>query len=278
MERALEDAVTVLYAACAPDREPCEAKFFPWWLLRRTHVQILRSQLSKKYAPATANRILTAVKGVLTECRRAKMISADDLFDARDVKRVKGSRELTGRALSNDEIRSMFSKCITSTWTGCRNRCVISLLRRTGLRREEATNLELGSYAHGELRIIGKGNKERLVHVNRALAQDLAAWIVFRGNAPGPLFFAATPQGRMSTKRLSYSGMQKIVLDIAKEAGLEDVSMHDFRRTLISELLDQGNDIATVSKIVGHANASTTAKYDRRGIKAAIKALENDEI
>jgi len=268
MERALDDACAVLGSECTGAQ-------FPWWFLRRTHVQVLRAQLAAEYAPATANRILTAVRGVLKECFRADVISANDYNHAIDIEAVKGSRELAGRALEKEEIDRMLAACDPGDPLGTRNRAVIGVLTHVGLRRKEATRLDLSSYNRSTLHIIGKGNKERFVHVNEMLASMLEAWMMFRGKDPGPLFFKATPQGKIvSGLRLSYSGMQYAVLDIARRVGVEDVSLHDFRRTLISDLLDDGVDIATAAKIVGHASTDTTAKYDRRGERAARDALE----
>ena len=124
-----------------------------------------------------------------------------------------------------------------------------------------------------EVRIIGKGNKERPVKpvlVGDA-AQYLHEWLLLRGTAKGALFCYITRPSKSSGAKgvisrkdahLTPDALVKILEKRRLQAELEHLSWHDFRRTYISDLINQ-YDLVTAQKIIGHSSTSITAKYDR---------------
>ncbi len=96
----------------------------------------------------------------------------------------------------------------------------------------------------------------------RAALED---WLALRGAWEGPLFVPVNKGGRLGRRRMTEQAVYGILHKRATEAGVDDLSPHDLRRTYVGDLLDRGADIATVQKLAGHADVSTTARYDRRG-------------
>lgn len=254
-----------------------DAFTFEWQQLRYQHTAAIRSALMEKYAPATANKMLAAMKRTLKEARRMQLITAEDYDRAVDIASIKDQKLLKGRALSAAEISTLLNACTSDTSpTGCRDATMLCCLR-VGLRRSEVVGLDLADFEPtvGALVIIGgKGRKDRIVYLPQKANIHVVNWVELRGDTPGALLLPVNKSNRIISKRLSDQAVLTIMRSRAKKAGIAHFTPHDFRRTFVSDLLDNGVDISTVQQLAGHADPSTTAKYDRRGEDTKRKAIE----
>jgi len=246
-----------------------------WERLRYQHTSAIRTRLAERYAPATVNRFLSAIRGVLLEARRLGLMSAEDCAAASDVKPAKGERLPAGRALARAEIKRLFAAAAADPLAGRRDAAIVALLFGCGLRRSELVALDLVAFdpGAGALRVLGKGNKERLAYV-AAGRPALDGWLESRGAEPGPLFLPISSTGTFEFRRLSDDAVRGILARLARRARVKKFSPHDLRRTFISTLLDAGADLSVVQQLAGHAQVTTTQRYDRRGEAAKQRAAK----
>ena len=250
--------------------ETATAWHMPWPQLRFQHTQAVRSLLAEKYAHSTANRMLSALRGVLKAAWKLGLMSAEDYQKAASVENIRGETLPSGRAFSTGELVSLLRTC-QSTALDIRDAAILSLLYGCGLRRAELVALDMANYKmeEQELVIRGKGNKQRAVPLGSA-RPALAAWLAVRGQESGPLFWGLGNRNR--GQRLTDQAIYNMVRQRARQAGVKKLSPHDFRRTFVGDLLDAGADIVTVQKMAGHASPATTSRYDRRDQRARHKA------
>ena len=245
----------------------------PWHRLRYAHTSAIRAALIERYAPATVGQALAALRGVLREAARLGLLSAEDLARASALKPAKGTRLPKGRALSQAELHTLVEACKVDTAAGARDAALLALVYNCGLRRAEAVALDVADYDRPErrFRVRGKGDKERAAYVTAA-AEALDRWLALRGEAPGPVFLPIDKAGRQGEQRLTDQAVLFILRRLGERAGVALFSPHDLRRTFIGDLLEGGADISTVQQMAGHAQVTTTQRYDRRGDKAKKKA------
>ena len=244
-----------------------DIKSTPWHRIRYVEMNVLRGMLAEHYAPATANKILSIVRSVLRQAWKLGMMTTDDYKRAIAVPAIPGTRLPTGRALEPGEGRALFQACAQTGPQAARDAALLAILFGCGLRRSEAARLDVEHVdtAASTLRIIGKGNHERIAHMNAGVRAALDAWLKARGDKPGPLLCATTGKGnRIICRRLRTESIRLILQRRAKQARIRSCTPHDLRRTFITRLLDHGNDIAVASRMAGHRNISTTTRYDRR--------------
>jgi len=113
-----------------------------------------------------------------------------------------------------------------------------------------------------------------LVPIPPGAAAAVEDWLAVRGRAPGALFRRVLKGGRLVATGITAQAVYDVLTRRAAEAGVDDLSPHDLRRTYVGDLLDAGADLATAQRVAGHADPATTSRYDRRGDRTSRPAAD----
>jgi integrase/recombinase XerC len=187
-------------------------------------------------------------------------------------------RRLPPEVLSPEEVTSLMDACGDESWAATRNRALIAVLYRAGLRIGEALALypkDVDPDA-GWIRVLrGKGGSSRTVGIDPTGARPLAGWLLERarlGHGPKrPVFVASDGLGlRPDTAR-------RLLSSLGRKAGIERrVHPHGLRHTHAAELRAEWVDIGIISRQLGHRSIGTTARYlDHIAAADVVHALRN---
>lgn len=236
-----------------------------WSCLKYEHVSMLQTWLTENYKPATARRYIAAVRGVLRSAWKLGSIDSEQFTRAVSLSPIRGD-STCGRMLTDDEIHQLLETCDAST-RGRRDRAIIFLLVGCGLRRAEICSLNLADWDGERLTVMGKGRKQRTAWPAGSVRDALLDWLTVRGTQPGPLFHVITRDAVLE-KRMSTTALWNMISTRRQTAQLQPFSVHDLRRTFISDMLDMA-DLATVATLAGHSNPTVTKRYDKRNESTA---------
>jgi integrase/recombinase XerD len=182
--------------------------------------------------------------------------------------------------LSYQEIEKLLEAIDLSTPEGSRNRAMLEVLYSSGLRVSELVELKLNNiyFDVGFLRVIGKGNKERLVPIGRDAMKHLKIYIEeIRVHVPVQHGFEGHVFLNRRGKRLSRVTVFTTIKALAKKIGLKkDISPHTFRHSFATHLIEGGADLRAVQEMLGHESITTTEIYthlDRDYLRQVITAF-----
>ena len=165
--------------------------------------------------------------------------------------------------LSVEEVTSIIEGVDTSTWQGVRDRAILEFLYGCGLRVSELCSLKISNVYCTEnfIRVVGKGDKERLVPVGGAAAAAFEAWLAVRPEAAAPAFDDFAFLNRFG-KPLSRVSVFNMVKKAALDAGItREISPHTFRHSFATHLIENGADLRVVQEMLGHESILTTEIY-----------------
>ncbi len=176
-----------------------------------------------------------------------------------------------------EEIDSLIAAVDVSTKQGHRNRAILETLYSCGLRVSELVNLRFSDlyFDEGFIRVIGKGNKERLVPVSRSVEKEIKLYSehirrhqdIAKGDE-NVVFL--NRRGAKLTRVMIFT----IIKDLAKEIGLKkNISPHTFRHSFATHLIEGGANLRAIQEMLGHESIATTEIYthlDQRFLRDAI--------
>ncbi len=226
---------------------------------RHTLRDYLSQLMERGIVKASIARKLSAIRSFYRYLLREEMVPANPVATS--------SPKLDKRLpsfLSIEEINRLLEAPDLSTTQGQRDRALIELLYASGLRVSELVSLTLGqvNFDTKEIRVMGKGSKERLVLMGEPAAKALSIYLsqgrpALLGGKRNNAFFL-----NRYGQRLIERGVQRILEKYANIAGIDKrVHPHMVRHTFATHLLDGGADLRVVQELLGHASLSSTQIY-----------------
>jgi integrase len=237
----------------------------PRLAFNRTVVLRYRIHLEqRKYAPATINLRLAAVRRIAYEAADAGLLSPEL---AAGIRRVKGVRRLgvrLGNWLTPEQGRRLLESATPSTARELRDHAMVAMLIGCGLRRAELLALRVESIQQREEHwviadLVGKGGHVRTVPIPIWVKSTVDAWTASVAITHGPVFRAINMAGRVWAR-----------------AGIDKLAPHDLRRTCARLCHLAGGELDQIQFLLGHVSIQTTERY--LGCKQKLRIAVNDRL
>jgi integrase/recombinase XerD len=220
------------------------------------------SLINRQLSPATQENYLQTVKSFFAWQEKRGAIFTSPALQLKIPRRHQRLQKVP----SETEMVRLIESVPLGRPTGQRDRALIEVAYGSGLRLRELTQLDLNSLdlEGGLIRVLGKGEKERILPLTRAAVEAVRAYLangreqLLRGRKDEPAIWITQQWPR----RLGYTGVQHAIIDRATQAGL-DLSPHDLRRAFATHLLLRGVSPAVLKELLGHSTYSHLAEYLR---------------
>lgn len=221
--------------------------------------RLKKKKNAKVVSKRSINRKISALRTFFKYLQEKKVIQTNKVMY---VNMPKFEKELPN-VLSKDDLNKMRSVINTEKITGIRDRLIIELLYSSGIRASELINLNeyVIDFNEREMRIVGKGDKERITFFSRNAKKWLEKYIEEKKkeykNYSKEILITNSKGKKLTTRSL-----RRLISNHATEAGLQkEVTPHVFRHSFATELLNNGVDIRYLQELLGHSSISTTQVY-----------------
>ena len=232
------------------------------------------------YKKTTIARKIASIRTFYKYLYRERYIDSNPAISLSAPKRPKSLPKF----LTPDEIEKILNNVKIETPAGFRNRVILELLWATGMRVSELSNLNFGdlNLEENEIRVFGKGAKERIVLISNRAKQYLIQYIKSARNLIAPKYntkeiSATSPLFINSTGfRLQNKTIRNAINSVVEKIELpKKVTPHIFRHSFATHLIENGADLRVVQELLGHAGISNTQIYTHISMKHMQEVYNN---
>lgn len=234
-------------------------------VIRNFIVHLSENRLSKR----SINRKLSSLRGFYVYLLRIGEITVSPMESISSLKFYAEKQQ----AFSQDEMTLLQEKTESRSAMSLLEKLIIETLYQTGMRKTELCNLlfENVDFSKSEFKIIGKGNKQRVVPISERLHRDLQNYAeVRRPDAENKTYFFINKKGKKLGERFVYSVVNKYLSLVTTK---EKRSPHMLRHSFATHVLNNGAEISKVKKILGHSSLASTQVYTEANIEELKKVF-----
>jgi integrase/recombinase XerC len=235
--------------------------------LMNADLRTVRSWLAKRknqdYSPTSSARALSSIKNFYKFLHYSKGATNNIIFSARAPKKAKP----LPKALSVEDTTLAINKIEhygKNDWLSLRDKALLLLIYASGLRISEALSLTKQHLLQDNIRILGKGNKERLIPWIKLAKSTIEEYLnlIPYDVSTGPIFLGERG------KSLQAPVFRGQLINLRRHLGLpEYLTPHAFRHSFATHLLENGADLRSIQELLGHTSLSTTQRYTKVNIK-----------
>ena len=218
------------------------------------------------YKKSTIARKIASLRTFYKYLYRERKVDSNPAMSLTNPKRPKSLPKF----LTPDEVEQILNNTKIETPAGYRNRTILELLWATGMRISELSGLNFGdlNLEHNEIRVFGKGSKERIILVTDRAKNYLERYIE-SARALIPKCFPVPPENEDSPVFINNTGyrlqtrtVRNVINEVVEKINLpKHVTPHVFRHSFATHLIENGADLRVVQELLGHASISNTQIY-----------------
>jgi integrase/recombinase XerD len=229
-------------------------------------IEYFQTLKTKGIASSSLCRALVAIKVFFRFLKREKIISNNPTVFLESPKMW----QLIPEVLTIEEVGKFLEMPNVETDIGARDKAIFMVMYASGLRVSELCGLNLGDISDDQVRVRGKGNKERVIPIASAAVAAVDFYLTqFRTEGDGPLFLSS------KGKRMDRVALWERVKFYGKKAGIsKEISPHTLRHSFATHLLENGADLRVIQEMLGHSNIATTDRYTHVSRKHLHEAFE----